>query len=122
MLPRITADLLDLAGCQIPRIDAAHATALMMNLQHDLGGLFATFSEELLQDTHYELHWGEIVVQQHDLIHRGWFDPRSLLLDHRSFADSMAHMSILKNSAHPGVRQYADNHKLNRRLPGTSRR
>jgi len=55
------------------RVDAAHAYPFLMNMEHDLGGFFMGFIEELLQHVNDELHRGVIVIQHQNLIHRRLF-------------------------------------------------
>src|SRR3990170_7308982 len=66
----IRRHLLNLGAGDVVRIDAAHADAFAVHLQHDLRGALARHAEELLQHHHHELHRRVVVIEQHDLEHR----------------------------------------------------
>src|SRR5687768_4098935 len=71
VLPRVCRHLLHLGGGDVAGIDPADADAFPVHLQHDLGGALPAHAEKLLQHYHDELHRRVVVVQQHDLEHRG---------------------------------------------------
>src|SRR5262245_57380973 len=71
MLSGVCRDLLHLGRCDVAGIDPAYADALPMHLQHHLGGPFPAHPKKLLQYHHYKLHRRVVVVQEHDLEHRG---------------------------------------------------
>ena len=61
--------LVDLGGGHIFAVHAAHAFAVKVDFQHDLGRAFAVFAEEFLQHQHHKLHGREVIVQHDDLVH-----------------------------------------------------
>src|ERR1700741_3515450 len=83
MLSRVCRDLLNFGGRDIPRIDPTDTDAFPVDLEHDLGGPLPGHGEELLQDHHDELHWGVVVVEEHDLKHRWRLQLGPLRLQYR---------------------------------------
>src|ERR1700674_918365 len=71
VLSRVCRDLLHFGCRDVAGIDPTHANAFPMHLQHDLRGSLSGHAEKLLYDDHHELHRGVVVVEQHDLEHRG---------------------------------------------------
>src|SRR5712671_2094685 len=71
VLPGVCRDLLHFGRRHVPRIDPADANAFPMHLQHDLRRALAGQTEEFLYHDDHELHRGVVVVEQHDLEHRG---------------------------------------------------
>lgn len=53
------------------RKDADDREPLFVDGQHDIKGLRVIEAEEAFQHMHDEFHRGVIVIEQHDLIHRG---------------------------------------------------
>src|SRR5688572_5126593 len=82
VLSRVCRDLLHLGGGDVARINPAYPDAFAMHLQHHLRGPLAGHGEELLQHHHYELHRRVVVVQQHDLEHRGRLQLAALRLEY----------------------------------------
>src|SRR5512145_78463 len=82
VLARVCRDLLHLGGSDVAGIDPADADAFPVHLQHHLGGALPAHAEELLQHHHDELHRRVVVVQQHDLEHRGRLQLAALGLEH----------------------------------------
>ena len=70
MTSREFIDLRYLGFSHISREDAAHASTSGMHVKHDLGRFFAVHRKEKLQNFDHEIHWSEIVIQNHDLIQR----------------------------------------------------
>src|SRR5512138_3429388 len=66
--------------CDLVCENATFSHAMLMDVQHDLSRLFARLVEEALDDMHYELHRGVVVVQQQHTIEAG---PFGLRLDAR---------------------------------------
>jgi hypothetical protein len=62
-------DLVDFGGGHVFGVNAANAFAVEVDLQHDLGGRLTVFAEKFLQHPDHELHWGEIVIEHHHLVH-----------------------------------------------------
>ena len=48
------------------RVHPADADAIVMDVQHDAGGLLTRLVEEVLQDEDHELHRGIVIVKQQD--------------------------------------------------------
>ncbi len=46
------------------RVDATHAPAAMVDLEHDASRFLASLVEETLENVHDKLHWCVVVVQQ----------------------------------------------------------
>ncbi|CAM2338188.1 hypothetical protein BVIET440_110160 [Burkholderia vietnamiensis] len=104
-LPRMGNDLLNLGRRDVPRIDPTYPSPFAMDLQHDLRGRLAILLEILLDDHDDELHWREVVVEQHHLVHR-----RRLELLLLAFQDGAVllvrdnrHTPILNNSDRPAI-------------------
>lgn len=70
MLSRKIIDQSYLGFGDITRKNTADANTLGVDMQHDLGGSFLIHPEKNLQDVHHELHRGEIIIQQEDLVQR----------------------------------------------------
>lgn len=81
VLPGIFIDLDDFGFRDLEGENAAYALAARMHVQHHLGGAIVIHSEEQLQDLDHELHGGEVVIQQHDAVHRRKLDLGARLLD-----------------------------------------
>lgn len=60
------ADLIDLGGGHILRVNAADAASRAMHLQHNHGRLLTAQAKKLLQYDYYEIHRRVIVVEQYD--------------------------------------------------------
>ena len=71
MLTGKSTHLLDFGQRDIPWKHATDAAALMVDLQHHVGGLLQAHRLELLQNLHHEVHRREIIVQQEHLVQRG---------------------------------------------------
>lgn len=67
---RVIIDLNHLGFGDILGVNATHALAQFMHMQHDLGGLLAVVLENRLQNMHHEFHRGVVIVQQHHLEQR----------------------------------------------------
>src|SRR5215831_291743 len=73
VLARVVDGLGDFGLGHLIGIDTANAHALLMDVKHDLGRLFAVLLEDVLQDVDHELHRRVVVVQHQHLVHRGLF-------------------------------------------------
>src|SRR5690606_1774801 len=63
VLAREIHHLRDLGLCDLVGEHAAFADAMMMNVQHDLGGGLQVLLKELLKDVNDELHRSVVVIQ-----------------------------------------------------------
>src|SRR5258708_28187335 len=70
VLARVVDSLGDLGLGHLVGIDTANPHALLMDVKHDLGRLFAVLLEDVLQDVDDELHGGVVVVEHQHLVHR----------------------------------------------------
>ena len=69
VLSSIVAYLFNLGRGYIAGEYPADATTLIVNFEHDPRCLFSIQRKKTLQNVDDEIHGGEIVVQQHDLVH-----------------------------------------------------
>ncbi len=83
MRTRQLTNHLDASRRDIPRVDAAHTTSLMMHKQHDARGVLFILMKNLLQHMHHEFHWGVVIVEQNYLVQRGRRKPCGLMIQHR---------------------------------------
>src|SRR5690242_20703234 len=70
VLARVVDGLGDLRLGHLVSIDTTYSHALLVDVEHDLGRLFAGFLEDVLQDVDDELHRSVIVIQHQHLVHR----------------------------------------------------
>src|SRR5260370_9954034 len=70
VLARVVDRLCDLRLGHFVGIDTTNSHALLMDVQHDLGRLFAVLLEDVLQHVDDELHGSVVVVEHQHLIHR----------------------------------------------------
>ena len=49
--------------------NTAYTLTTCMHVQHDLRGPVVAKTKKRLDHVHYEIHGGEIVIQQHDFVH-----------------------------------------------------
>jgi hypothetical protein len=54
--------------------NTTYALAAGMHMQHDLCRTVMAKTEKCLDHIDHKIHGGKIVIQQHHLLHRRWFD------------------------------------------------
>ncbi len=65
-------DFKNLGFGDISGVQPAQALTLIVNVQHDLGGLLQRFAEMLHDEFHDEIHGGKIIVEKDHLIEGGF--------------------------------------------------
>ena len=68
---RHTHGLLALADSNVERIESHSSLALLVDGEHELGGLGFRFVEDGTKHLDNEIHGGEVVVVHYDAIHAG---------------------------------------------------
>jgi hypothetical protein len=61
-------DLFNLGGRDVARVNSTDSPALGVDFEHDSRRVFSIQPKESLQNDDHEIHRGEIVVQQQDLV------------------------------------------------------
>ncbi len=79
MFARKVYGLRNFSLSNLKRVDTANADPPLVDVQHDLGGLFTILIEEPFQDMNDELHRGIIVVQEKHLVKGGLLGLGSVL-------------------------------------------
>jgi hypothetical protein len=74
-------DLFNFRGRDVARIDSTHAPSVGVNFEHDSRRVFSIHSKKPLQNDNHEIHRGEIVVQQQDLVKWWRLELRALRLE-----------------------------------------
>lgn len=98
-LARCVEHLVDLGSCHILGEDATHAFAIQMDFEHDLGGAFTVFVEELLQHQHDKFHRCEVIVEHQHLVHLRRLGALGAALEH----DRAAVVTVGQNGFFRGV-------------------
>ena len=97
-----------LGFCDLIRIDAAFADAVVVDMQHYSCGGFVVLSEEAFQNMHDELHRRVIVVENEDPVHVRPLGLRLGLGDDRSARPALVVATLAIIVGHTGGAQFTD--------------